>query len=136
MNDSISHTGILVSLTGRRARVRIVQSSSCAACKIASYCSSAESKEKYIDAVVTARRPLAVGDEVEVSASASVGAKAVVLAFAVPTLILLAVIIACLAVGVSEPIAAAAGFASLVPYYAVIYACRSRLEKELTFVIA
>jgi len=74
-----------------------------------------------------------VGQDVTVMAAPSVGAKAVVLAFVIPTIILLATIAICVSSGVSDGISALAGVLSLVPYYIGLYLYRNRLEQILTF---
>lgn len=133
MNDKISHSGIIDSITGTKVHVRIVQSSACSSCKVASYCSSAESKEKMIDVRCLDARKYKVGQAVNVLASQSVGMKAVVLAFVVPTLVLLATIIVCVNYGISDGIAALAGIGSLIPYYMVLYLFRGKIENIVTF---
>ena len=49
MSTKISHSGIVERINGDCVQVRIVQTSACAACKVAGYCNAAESKEKVID---------------------------------------------------------------------------------------
>ena len=79
MSNVISHKGIIDSIEGGVAHVRITQHSACSSCKVASYCNSAESKEKLIDARVSEPSRHHVGDEVSVMAAQSVGTKAVIL---------------------------------------------------------
>lgn len=133
MSNQISHSGIIDSISDGVAHVRIVQSSACSSCKVASYCSSAESKEKMIDVRCPDASRYSVGQAVTVMAAQAVGMKAVVLAFIIPTILLLAVIIACVGNGVSDGIAAMAGITVLVPYYFLLYLSRNRLENILTF---
>lgn len=70
------------------------------------------------------------------STDTSNGAKAVILAFVIPAVLLLAAIVACLHVGMTEGYAALIGIAVLVPYYLAIYFLNDTLRKELTFTIA
>ncbi len=133
MSNQISHKGIIDSISRGVVHVRIVQSSACSSCKVASYCNSAESKEKIIDVKCADTQKYAVGQDVTVMAAPSVGAKAVVLAFVIPTIILLATIAICVSSGVSDGISALAGVLSLVPYYIGLYLYRNRLEQILTF---
>jgi len=42
MNNKISHSGVVENIEDGCAHVRIVQSSACAACKVAGYCHAAE----------------------------------------------------------------------------------------------
>lgn len=110
MSNQISHKGIIDSISRGVVHVRIVQSGACSSCKVASYCNSAESKEKIIDVKCADTQQYAVGQDVTVMAAPSVGAKAVVLAFIIPTIILLATIAICVSSGVSDGISALAEF--------------------------
>lgn len=135
MSGNISHSGIIDSISGEVVRVRIVQSSSCSACKVASYCSSAESKEKFIDVKCKDASRFSAGQEVIVSTDTSSGTKAVILAFAIPAALLLAAVSICISIGISEGYAALAGIVILIPYYICIYFFNDTLKKELTFTI-
>ena len=136
VSSNISHSGIVDSISGEMVKVRIVQSSSCSSCKVASYCSSSESKEKFIDVKCNNPARYKIGQKVIVSTDTSNGAKAVILAFVMPAVLLLAAIVACLHVGMTEGYAALIGIAVLVPYYLAIYFLNDTLRKELTFTIA
>ena len=133
MSNQISHTGIIDSISEGMVHVRIVQSSACSSCKVASYCNSAESKEKIIDVKCADTSRYAVGQDVTVMAAPSVGAKAVILAFVIPTVILLSAIAVCVTSGFSDGISALVGVLSLVPYYIGLYLYRGKLEQILTF---
>ena len=49
MNNKISHSGIIKSITDGCIKVQIVQTSACAACKVSAHCNAAESKIKIVD---------------------------------------------------------------------------------------
>ncbi len=76
-----------------------------------------------------------MGQEVTVIAAQAVGAKAVVLGFVVPLVVLLAVVVGALQMGVGEAQAALGGIVALIPYYIILYLCRSKLERIFTFYI-
>lgn len=133
MSNVISHTGIVDGIAEGVVCVRIVQSSACGSCKVASYCNSAESKEKIVEVRCADASSYTVGQDVMVIAEPSVGMKAVTIAFVVPVITILAVVVIVLTAGGSEFMAAIAGLAVLVPYYAVLYAMRKHLERVLTF---
>lgn len=135
MSSQISHSGIIDSISGEVVKVRIVQSSACHTCKVATYCSSTESKEKIIDVRCKNASDFTVGQEVNVSTNTANGTKAVVLAFAIPAAILLLTIVACIHAGLSEAWAALAGIGTLVPYYLIIYYMNDTLRQQLTFTI-
>ena len=120
---------------GDSVRVRIVQTSACAACKVAGHCSAAESKEKVVEVVAGRAAAYAPGDSVVVSIEPSTGRRAVILAFVVPFLILVAVLVIALwAIG-DEGVAAIIALASLVPYYLLLHGMERRLARKFSFVI-
>lgn len=135
-SNKISHSGVIDSIAGNNVKVRIVQSSACSGCKISAHCSSAESKEKIIDVFVADSGLYYVGQEVNVIASASVGLQAVLYGFALPTIILLLTIIACLkCISMPEAVSAIIGIGALVPYYLILYFLRNKMRKTLLFYI-
>lgn len=133
MSNVISHIGIIDSIEEGMVRVRIVQHSACSSCKVASVCNSAENKEKIIDIKNSADPHLHIGDTVTVMAAQAVGTKAVIIAFVVPLVLMLATIVNVLHFTGDERYAAISGMAILLPYYIVLYLFKSRLARELTF---
>lgn len=133
MNNVISHKGIIDSIDSGVAHVRIIQHSACSSCKVASYCNSAESKEKMIDAQLRKEHNHYIGEEVIVMAAQAVGTKAVILAFVLPLILMMCTIIAVMKFTSNEMWAAISGIAILAPYYAVLYLMRKELARQLTF---
>ncbi len=138
VSNTIRHSGVIESVDGRRshARVRILQTSACATCKAAGYCTSAESKEKIIDVYgVRNAAGLKVGDEVVVSASTAVAAQALLWAFGGPFLILVCALFALVMAGFDETLSALVSIAALIPYYLVLYLLRNHFRRNITFQI-
>ena len=131
-NEVIEHIGIVEKVEDNRVVVRILQASACSGCKARSFCASSENKEKMIE-VNTSAAGCRIGDEVTVCAQASVGRDAVILAFVLPLILMLTALIVCMKVTGSEPISALAAIAVLVPYYALIYTQKHRLQKKMNF---
>lgn len=136
MNDKISHSGIIESIDDGCVKVRILQTSACAACKVASHCNAAESKVKIVDVInVTDTSTLKVGDEVVVSASRHVANQALLLSFGLPFLILVGVLMFVLWLTSNEGLAAISGLLALLPYYGVLFLLRNRIRHELSFTL-
>lgn len=136
MNDKISHSGIIESIDDGCVKVRILQTSACAACKVASHCNVAESKVKIVDVInVTDTSTLKVGDEVVVSASRHVANQALLLGFGLPFLILVGVLMFVLWLTSNEGLAAISGLLALLPYYGVLFLLRNRIRHELSFTL-
>ncbi len=135
MSHEIKHPGIVESVEGDCVHVRIVQSSACSACKVASYCNSAESKEKIIDVQTPSASHYSAGQPVVVSTSDSMAAKALLWGFGLPCMLMLAVLVAFLAFGQSEQMSAVAAILSLAVYYLLLRLVRGKIARQLTFSI-
>jgi len=135
MSNKIKHSGVVENIMGDSVQVRIVQTSACAACKVAGYCNASESKEKLVDVYHADTRNLRVGDVVTVTASTQVAAQALLLGFGLPFVVLVAVLIVVLLITGNEGAAAMSGLAALVPYYAVLFLFRNRIRDKLSFSI-
>ena len=135
MSNKIKHSGVVENILGDSVQVRIVQTSACAACKVAGYCNASESKEKLVDVYHADTRNLRVGDVVTVTASTQVAAQALLLGFGLPFVVLVAVLIAVSLITGNEGAAALSGLGALVPYYAVLFLFRNRIRDKLSFSI-
>ena len=135
MSTKISHSGIIEGIEGDCVKVRIVQTSACAACKVAGYCNAAESKEKIIDVFCDSVAAYQVGQQVVVSASGQVAVKALLWAFGVPFVLLMAVLLLVLLLTGNEGWAALSALATLVPYYVLLWLLRDKMREQLAFTI-
>ena len=90
MDEMIRHEGVVVSINGNKAHVQIVQTSACSACKAKSMCMSAESQAKEMDVIML--EPMQVGDQVEVEVRERLAWKAILLAYILPFIVMMAVI--------------------------------------------
>ena len=134
MTNTIEHRGIIENIDGICLKVKIVQMSACASCKVAKHCSASEQKTKHIDVYDKESAALMqVGDEVKVKASLATGYQAVGLGFVVPLLLMLCVIFAVAKAQGDEAVAALAGLGALIPYYIVLYFFRDKLSRKFTF---
>ena len=118
-------------------RVRILQASACSACKVASKCHTAESKEKIIDVTVEGHEAFnwKKGQAVTVCTSGTMAGRGLLLGFGVPLLIMLIVLVATLAAGCSEGMAALLMIVSLIPYYIGLWLFRNRIARTISFQI-
>ena len=133
MNQRITHSGVVDSVEDGRVHVRIVQTSACAACKVASYCNASESKEKMIDVYCDNVAAYKVGQQVTVSTSGQVAAKALLWAFGVPFVLLMVVLVLVLLLTGNEGWAALGALVALVPYYIILWLLRDKMREQLAF---
>ena len=133
MSNKISHSGIIEHILDDCIKVRIVQTSACAACKVASHCNAAESKVKIVDVFCSNNSTYQVGQEVVVWASKDVANKALLLGFGIPFLLLICVLLIALRFTSEEGIAALIALGSLVPYYFVLWVLRQKIQRQIAF---
>ena len=138
----IKHDGIVIAVNGDgTVRVRIVQTSACASCKAKAMCASAESKEKEILAIGDGL--LAIGDEAEVMVQQKMGWKAVLLAYILPFVVMMAVIVlgnqairllGAEAMGKNgEAIIGTAALCAMGVYYIVLGFFKDKIQKDFSF---
>ena len=134
MDELIRHSGIVMSVSGDIAHVRIVQTSACQACKAKSMCLSSESREKEMDCII-AGGPIKVGDEVEVEVREHLAWKAELLAYICPFIVMMAVMIGLSYwTAWSEAIIGTISLVSIALYYIGLSFFKNRLQKQFTFV--
>lgn len=135
MSQNVSHKGKILSITPQVTTVSLLQHSACGSCHAAGICSMAESAEKIVEVATDPYAFYQVGDEVEVLLKASMGMKAVYLAYFIPLILILAAILGLLALGVGEVPAAAAGLGVAAFYYFLLWLLRGKLQNEYSFTI-
>ena len=133
MNQRITHSGVVDSVEDGCVHVRIVQTSACAACKVASYCNASESKEKKIDVFCDSVAEYKIGQQVTVSTSGQVAAKALLWAFGIPFVLLMVVLVLVLLLTGNEGWAALGALVALVPYYIILWLLRDKMREQLAF---
>lgn len=133
--ESVSHKGKVIKMTPQTTTVAILQHGACGECHAAGLCGMADLAEKTVEVATDPYASYGVGDEVEVLLKASMGMKAVWLAYFIPLLIVLAVILGLIALGVGEVAAGLAGLGAIGLYYLALYLYRDMLKDEYIFTI-
>ena len=135
MDKQIRHDGIIASIDGERhIKVRILQTSACNDCKVASHCHTVGSKEKIVDVITdNDTTHWQVGQQVVVSTESRMAGRALIIGFGLPLLLMLMVMVVALAAKCSEGLTALLMLVSLVPYYIIVWLCRDRIAKEVVF---
>ena len=131
MEENIHHIGIVLSVKDTMAKVQIVQSSACSACKAKSMCVSTESKEQVIDALML--EPLQPGDQAEVTIREQLAWRAVLIGYIMPFVVMMAVIaVLTLTTTLDEAVTGTIALCSIARYYLVLRLFRNRLEKQFS----
>lgn len=132
MEELIRHNGVVLSTQGETAKVEILQTSACAACKAKQMCMSAESQQKIIDAVMV--EPLKAGDEVEVVVREHLAWRAVLLAYVLPFIVMVGVIAALdFWTDWTESVVGTLSLCAIALYYIGLSVFKHRLQKQFSF---
>ena len=135
MKEEIAHKGKVIRITPQVTTVAILQHGACASCHAAGLCGMADVAEKAVDVPTDLHATYGLGDEVDVVLKASMGMKAVWLAYFIPLLLLLGAILGLIGLGVGEVPAGLAGLGVLALYYLGLYLLRDHLRNEYIFSI-
>ena len=130
----ISHIGKIVDIAPDFITVEIVAESACATCHAAGLCGTADATHKAISVPATVG-DWKVGQEVQVLLKHSMGFKAVWLAYAIPLVVLMAVLLGLNSAGVGELASGFAAIGAVGVYYLFLLLFRDRLRNEYSFYI-
>ena len=133
--EEISHKGRIVEITPEFTTVEIVSESACSSCHASSLCGLSEFKKKAVEVATSATELYEVGEEVMVNLKASMGHKAVWVAYVAPLCLLLAVLLGLVAAGAGELTAGLSGIGAVALYYFVIWLLRDTLRSDYVFYI-
>lgn len=134
--SNVSHRGRIIGITPETTSVEIISESACSACHAAGLCGLAEAKAKVIEVPTVGWGKLhSVGDEVEVVLKASMGHKAVWIAYVVPLFVLVGALLGLVSAGVGEVVAGLSAIGAVAVYYGIVYLLRDTLRNEYIFTI-
>lgn len=117
-------------------RVEIADKSACAMCRAKELCAASEESIRTIDIPLTSAVLLdgyRVGEKVRVVLASSLGAGAVILAYGVPLVVLLASLFVSSACGLAELYAALCAIGAVALYYVALSFFRGSLDRVFLF---
>lgn len=135
MSESINHTGRIEKIEGDTILVKIIQQSACSGCHARGMCIASDQKEKIIEVNDPEPSKYHVGEEVMISGRSSLGLQAVLLAFVLPLILVVAAIAAGTYMKWDETTSGLAGLFLLVPYYCILYLLREKLKRKFIFTL-
>lgn len=133
MSGEVFHKGRVVSITPELTTVEIISEAACSSCHAKGLCGLGESKTKAVQLPTSPWDDYKVGDEVTLVLKASMGHKAVWVAYVIPLFILMAGILALLSFGADELVSGLCSILAVAVYYFVIWLLRDRLKNEYIF---
>ena len=133
---AITHTGKVIGVFRDTVTVAVESSEACGSCASRSACSmGVESKTRNILITTPQAESYSVGECVVVSTRAQMGLMAVVLCYAIPAVVLVAVLALAVICKVSEGLSALLSLGAVVLYYTALWLFRDRLAQKVTFSI-
>lgn len=134
--EEIVHPGIVRKIEGNRISVSIVSKSMCSECHAKGMCSLSEMKVKEVEVISNCHGEFSVGQMVDMHITKSLGMKAVWISYGIPLIILLTFLLSLLIICDNELLAGAVSIGAVALYYFIIYFCRNRIAKDITFTIS
>jgi len=134
MSQIIEHTGIINSIEGNIIRVLIIQESACNACHAKGACSASDQDEKIIE-VENSDPSFHVGDAVVLFGQRSIGLQAVLLAFVIPFILILLVLIILRPFVANEALSGTLALSVLIPYFLILSFYNKKLKAKFQFFI-
>lgn len=133
MSQIAVHDGVVTSIQDGLVKVEMHVVSACSSCKAHEKCSFVDKAEKTVEVETAEWRQYSVGERVLVSVNESLGLLAVLLAYLMPAVLLVAsVVLVSLATG-SEGIAALVTLAVVALYFVLLWHFHDRLQHKFSF---
>ena len=129
-SEEIEHSGCIEKIEPGKLFIRIEKQSACSVCTVKGKCPLPESKEELITIDIENAGTYKVGDEVTVCLKTSLGLRAVLIAYIVPFIILMIVLIGVFTITKNEPAAGISALGSLVPYYLLLFLLREKSKAK------
>lgn len=135
MENKISHEGIITKIEGSNIEVKILSRSACASCNIKGACNMSEMQEKIITIPAPKDKNLSIGQEVKISMGLGQANRAVIFAYVIPLIILVAMIFILSTLKIEEGLNALISIGTLIPYYLILFLFRNRLKRNFEYEI-
>lgn len=127
------HDGIVIAVEEGIVKVQMHVVSACASCKAHDKCAFVDKAEKTVEVETPDWKDYCVGQNVVVSVNESMGLLAVLLAYFIPAVLLVATVMVFSRMQFSEGIVALLTLAIVTVYYLFLYLGRNSLQKNFSF---
>ena len=133
IKNIIQHEGIVEKTDKGSVMVRITSLSACSGCHAEGSCSMTGKEDKLI--MITGNYNVSEGDCVTVMMRKSMGYRAVFLGYVLPFFSVLIILVFLNSTGFSELTAGLLSLSVLIPYYALLFLIRKKIDKEFIFTL-
>ena len=130
--ETICHSGIVKSIDNQHIVITVLSQAACVSCHAKGACSSSDIQEKVIE-ITKWQGEYTPGERVEIISTESQGFRAVFLAYVLPLVLMVAVLVFVLSATDNEVFAAFGALIILTSYYFILYIYRNKLMKSLKF---
>lgn len=135
MSTALQHAGVVTSIEADAVTVVVAAQSACAGCHAKGICGQSGA-ERVIIVKTPRAAEYSVGESVVVALqNHSMALASVVWGYVVPLVVLLAVLFGCVALGLSDGIAALSTIVAVAIYYVGLYLARRVFERKIEFTI-
>ena len=135
MENKISHEGVITKIDEGNIEIKILSRSACASCNIKGACNMSEMQEKIITIPAPKDKNLSIGQEVKISMGLGQANRAVIFAYVIPLIILVAMIFILSTLKIEEGLNALISIGTLIPYYLILFLFRNRLKRKFEYEI-
>jgi len=132
--ERVQHEGVVKSIAAQTLEVLILSHSACSGCHAQNACGLADIKQK----IITVPRPdgeIRIGDKVTVYASLGNAFYSVLLAYIIPSILIISAIFFLEKSGSEELTAALSSLVLLVLYFVGLYLFRKKINQKIKFTI-
>lgn len=134
--NNVTHSGKVIGVFRDTVTVAVESSEACGSCASRSACSlGVQSNIRNILITTPNASSFSVGEIVRVATRTQMGLLAVLLCYAVPAVVLVAVLAAAVFCGVSEGVAALISLGSVAIYFGILWLLRDKLAQKISFTI-
>ena len=136
MSQIATHDGKVISVTERLVKVEMHVVSACSSCKAHDKCAFVDKADKIVEVETDDWNLYREGDMVTVSVNESLGLLAVLLAYILPAVIIIASVILTTILTESELWGALVPILVTTVYFLILYRSRERLQTKFSFGIS
>lgn len=135
-NNEVSHEAIVQSIDGIDVTVKMTVSSACAACHAKGLCGVSESEEKLVVAKNFSAAQFATGEKVRVELRQTLAAKAVIICYLLPLVVLLVSFFLMYLVCSIEWLNVLVALSATALYFFFVWLFHEKIEKNVTFIVS
>ncbi len=131
--EYVSHPGVVSEVTDGEIKVKIISSGACGGCNMKSACNISEMEEKELIIPVENSKEYSIGQPVNIKMGTRQGNKAVILAYLVPVVLLIIMILLFSSIEIKDIYVALISISVVGIYYFILYLFRDKIKKQFSY---